>query len=48
MVAVVVAVVVPYAPTVVMVARAVVAVVVDTFCLPSGLDGVASVAVCPR
>jgi hypothetical protein len=45
---VVVVVVAPSAPTVVMVAQAVVAVVVDTLGPPSGLDDVPSVMVGPK
>jgi hypothetical protein len=48
MVAVVIAVVAPSASTVVVVAQAVFAVVVDTLSPPSGLDGVPCVAVGPK
>jgi hypothetical protein len=47
-VAVIVAVVASSAPTVAMVARVIVAVVVDTLGPPSGLDGVPHVAVGPK
>jgi hypothetical protein len=48
MVAVIIAVVASSAPAVIVVARAVVAVVVDTFGPPSGLDGVSCIAVGPK